>query len=64
MNIFNELVEVEDAQNKLKNMTDNILDDYKKNPEKCNELLTEINLLNAELDCLQEEFVKIQNEIY
>ena len=64
MNIFNELAEVEDAHDKLKNMTDNILDEYKKNPEKCNELLTEIDLLNTELNLLQEEFVKIQNEIY
>ena len=64
MSVLNELGEVEDAQNKLKNMTDNILDAYNKNPEKCGELLTEINLINKELDYLQEEFSKIQNEIY
>jgi hypothetical protein len=64
MNILNELGEVEDTQNKLKNMSDSILDVYKKNPEKCGELLTEINLINKELDYLQEEFSKLQNEIY
>jgi chromosome segregation ATPase len=64
MSVLNELGEVEDAQNKLKNMADNILDAYKKNPEKCGELLTEINSINKELDSLQEEFSKLQNEIY
>jgi peptidoglycan hydrolase CwlO-like protein len=63
MSVLNELGEVEDAQNKLKNMADNILDAYNKNPEKCGELLTEINLINKELDYLQEEFSKLQNEI-
>lgn len=63
MSVLNELGEVEDAQNKLKNMADNILDAYNKNPEKCGELLTEINLINKELDYLQEEFSKLQNEV-
>jgi peptidoglycan hydrolase CwlO-like protein len=64
MSVLNELGEVEDAQNKLKNMADNILDAYNKNPEKCGELLTEINSINKELDYLQKEFSKLQNEIY
>jgi len=64
MNILSELGEVEDAQNKLKLMSDSILDAYNKNPEKCGELLIEINAINKELDYLQEEFSKLQNEIY
>ena len=64
MNVLNELGEVEDAQNKLKHMSDSILDSYKKNPEKCGELLTEINLINKELDYLEGEFSKLQNEIH
>jgi hypothetical protein len=44
-------------------MSDSILDAYNKNPEKCNELLIEINAINKELDYLQEEFSKLQNEI-
>jgi len=64
MNVLNELGEVEDAQNKLKHMSDSILDVYKKNPEKCGELLTEINSINKELDYLEGEFSKLQYEIH
>lgn len=63
MNINNEIEEVGDMQNQLKVQQDMILDRYKNNPEKYGELLTEINLINGELECLEEEFKKIKDEI-
>jgi peptidoglycan hydrolase CwlO-like protein len=56
MNLYSELAEVGDIQNDLKNMTDNILDIYHKNPKKCEQLLMELNEINKELDDLEKEF--------
>lgn len=64
MNIFKELAEVGDSQLKLKNLTDNILDMYKKNPNESKKLLIELNSINEELEDLEEEYTKLQNEIY
>jgi hypothetical protein len=58
MNVFKELEEVGYTQVKLKNMTDNILDAYKKNPKECERLLKELNEINKELEILDEEFSK------
>ena len=58
MNIYKELEEVGCTQVKLKNMTDNILDAYKKNPKECERLLKELNEINKELEILDEEFSK------
>ena len=58
MNIYKELEEVENTQVKLKNMTDNSLDAYKKNPKECERLLKELNEINKELEILDEEFSK------
>jgi predicted nucleic acid-binding Zn-ribbon protein len=56
MNIFKELEEVGYTQVKLKSMTDNILDAYKKNPKACERLLKELSDINKELEELDKEF--------
>jgi predicted nucleic acid-binding Zn-ribbon protein len=58
MNVFKELDEVEDTKTKLKNMTDNILDAYKKNPKECERLLKELADIDKELEELDKEFSK------
>lgn len=58
MNIFKELEEVGYTQVKLKNLTDNILDAYKKNPKECNRLLKELVEIDKELEKLNKEFTK------
>ena len=58
MNVYKELEEVGYNQVKLKNMTDNILDAYKKNPKECEKLLIELDNINKELDQLEAEFLK------
>jgi predicted nucleic acid-binding Zn-ribbon protein len=63
MNINNEIEEVGDLQDRIKNQQDMILDRYKNNPEKYDELLIEINSINGELEYLEEEFKNLKNEI-
>jgi division protein CdvB (Snf7/Vps24/ESCRT-III family) len=63
MNINNEIEEVGDLQDKIKNQQDMILDRYKNNPEKYDELLIEINSIDEDLQLLGEEFKKIKDEI-
>jgi predicted nucleic acid-binding Zn-ribbon protein len=58
MNVFKELQEVGYTQIKLKNMTDNILDAYKKNPKECERLLKELSEINKEMEILNKEFLK------
>ena len=58
MNVYKELEEVGYNQVKLKNMTDNILDAYKKNPKECERLLKELLKINEELKILNKEFLK------
>ena len=56
MSVYKELEEVGYNQTKLKNMTDNILDAYKKNPKECERLLKELSEINNELEELDKEF--------
>jgi len=56
MSIYSELEEVEEIKNDIKNMTDNILDSYKKNPKECERLLKELSEINNELEELDKEF--------
>jgi predicted nucleic acid-binding Zn-ribbon protein len=56
MNVFKELADVEDTKFKLKHMTDDILDVYKKNPKECERLLKELSEINKELEELDKEF--------
>jgi hypothetical protein len=58
MNVFKELETVEDYQLKIKNMTDNILESYKKNPKECNRLLKELAVIDKELKELAKQFSK------
>lgn len=56
MNVFKELEEVETIQDNIKNMSDIILDSYKKHPEECKKLLKELNNINDELGDLEKSF--------
>jgi len=58
MSIYSELEEVGEIQNDIKNMTDNILDSYKKNPKECERLLKELAKIDQELEELDKEFSK------
>jgi predicted nucleic acid-binding Zn-ribbon protein len=58
MSIYSELEEVGEIHNDIKNMTDNILDSYKKNPKECERLLKELSEINKELEELDKEFSK------
>lgn len=64
MNGCKELEEVDSIQIKLKYMTDDILDLYKKNPKECERLLLELAEIDKELEELETEFKNLQNEIY
>ena len=56
MKVFKELEEVETIQDKVKDMSDIILDSYKKHPVECEKLLKELNSINNELSDLENSF--------
>jgi hypothetical protein len=64
MNIYSELQEINELKEKSGCTTDDILDLYKKYPKECKFLLLELCEIKKELDDLENEFEKIQNEIY
>jgi hypothetical protein len=55
MNIYSEISNLGDSQDKLKQMTDDVLDLYKKYPKECKNILIEISSLNDEFNMLKEE---------
>jgi hypothetical protein len=63
MKVFDELIEIEETQDKLKDMTNDILDLYNLNPEKSKKLLIELSEIEKELNELEGEFKKILNEV-
>ena len=63
MNFYNELLELEDLKEKSKIQKDDILDLYYKNPIKAKKLMLEVMSIDKELNELEEELKKIQNEI-
>jgi hypothetical protein len=63
MNFYNELLELEELKEKSKIQKDDILDLYYKNPIKAKKLMLEVMSIDKELNELEEEFKKIQNEI-
>ena len=58
MNVYKELVEVSDFKDKLKELTDRVLDLYKNSPIECTEILMDINDIDEELTDLRKEFNK------
>jgi hypothetical protein len=56
MRVFKELEEVETMQDNVKDMSDIILDSYKKHPKECKKLLKELNSINSELSDLEKSF--------
>jgi hypothetical protein len=64
MNFYNELLELEELKEKSKIQKDDILDLFYKNPIKAKKLMLEVMSIDKELNELEEEFKKIQNEIY
>jgi predicted nucleic acid-binding Zn-ribbon protein len=63
MNLYKELSELEELKDKSKSQKDEILDHYFTDPKKAKELLIELNSIEKELEELEEEFKKLQNEI-
>lgn len=63
MNFYNELLELEELKEKSKIQKDDILDLFYKNPIKAKKLMLEVMSIDKELNELEEEFKKIQNEI-
>jgi predicted nucleic acid-binding Zn-ribbon protein len=63
MNLYKELSELEDMKEKSKSQADEILDHYFTDPKKAKKLLIELNSIEKELEELEEEFKKLQNEI-
>ena len=63
MNIYSELEEVGDMQNDIKNISDVVLDNYKKYPKECGHLLNELNSINKDLNDLEKEFELLLKEI-
>lgn len=64
MNLFEEISEVSQKKEHLKEITDQILDCYTEYPEQCRELLFELQDIEKDLDILETEFWRLQNEIY
>ena len=63
MNLYKELSELEELKNKSKSQADEILDHYFTDPKKAKELMLEMLDIEKELEELEEEFKKLQNEI-
>ncbi len=63
MNLYPELAEINELMEKTGYMSDDILDLYKQYPKQCKSLLLELCEINKELEDLEKEFEKIQNEI-
>jgi hypothetical protein len=63
MNLYNELIEIEELKDKSKLQKDEILDYYSTDPEKAKKLMIEVMDIEKELDLLEEDFKKLNNEI-
>lgn len=63
MNLYKELSELEELKDKSKSQTDEILDHYFTDPEQAKKLMLEVLEIEKELEELEEEFKKLQNEI-
>jgi hypothetical protein len=64
MEIYKELCEIEELREKTKSQKDTLLDIYSKHPEKVKKLLIDVIEVEKELNELEEDFIKLQNEIY
>jgi len=63
MNLFKQLSEVEEIKERTKYQSDIILDYYFTDPKKATKLLLELSEIEKDLEELEEELIKIQNEI-
>jgi hypothetical protein len=63
MNLYKELSELEEMKERSKSQANEILDHYFTDPEKAKKLLIELNSIEKELEELEGEFEKLQNEI-
>lgn len=64
MNLYEELGEIEELKEKSKCQKDDILDHFYTDPETAKKLMFEVLEIEKELDELETEFKKLQNEIY
>lgn len=63
MNLYEELAEIEELKEKSKLQKDDILDHYNTDPERAKQLMLEVLDIEKELEELETEFRKLQNEI-
>jgi len=64
MNIYKQLSELEELKDRSKSQSDVILDHYFTDPKKAKKLLIELNSIEEELEELERELKKLQNDIY
>lgn len=64
MTLYKELIEVEGLKEKSNLQKDNILDHYYTDPKIASKLLLEVLEIEKELEDLESQLKKLQNEIY
>jgi len=60
---YREAAEVCELQDQVSEMTNNILDLYKRNPEACKKMLLELDGVNKELDELEKDYELILKQL-
>ena len=60
---YKEALEVCELQEQVSEMTNNILDLYKRNPEACKKMLLELDDVNKELDKLEKDYELILKQL-
>jgi hypothetical protein len=62
MNIYNELTEIAESKDKVKNMQDNVLDLFYTDKKRATKLLKELSELEQELDKIDSEISNLLNQ--
>lgn len=60
---YREAAEVCELQEQVSEMTNNVLDLYKRNPEACKKMLLELGGVNKELDELEKDYELILKQL-
>jgi len=60
---YREAAEVCELQDQVSEMTNNVLDLYKRNPEVCKKMLLELDDVNKELDELEKDYELILKQL-
>jgi uncharacterized protein Yka (UPF0111/DUF47 family) len=62
MNIYNELTEIAESKDKVKDMQDNVLDLFHTDKKRATKLLKELSELEQELDKIDNEISNLLNQ--